>query len=79
MRHKPMFLILTCTLIAGQAGADPADCMTCHDVDEFDGMQPAQVKEALSDPGIPPHGRFSELTVEQIEVLLEGLAKKDSE
>ncbi len=55
--------------------AAPADCGNCHAPAEFEGMDPAEVREALADPGIPPHGKFAGLSEEEVEALLEALAE----
>jgi hypothetical protein len=47
----------------------------CHEAAEFEGMDAAAVREALADPGIPPHGGFADLTEEEVAVLLEELAE----
>jgi hypothetical protein len=62
-------------LLYAQALADPSACRMCHDAEEFEGMDAAAVREALADPGIPPHGRFADLTEEEVAALLEELAE----
>ena len=56
------------------AVADPEDCMMCHGADEFEGVNPETVQEALADPGLPPHSRFADMTIEEVKALLEALA-----
>ncbi len=68
-------LLSVSLLLAGQALADPSACMSCHDADEFDGMSAEAVQEALADPGLPPHGRFAEMTIEEVKALLAALAE----
>ena len=62
-------------LFAGQAYADPSACLMCHSADEFEGMDAAAVQEALADPGLPPHSRFADLTLEEVAALMEELAE----
>jgi hypothetical protein len=73
-----MFLkrtILICLMISGQALADPSACQMCHGAGDFEGMDASEVKEALDDPGIPPHGPFADMTLEEVAALLEALAE----
>ena len=75
MSYRSIFLALILCLLAGKAAADPEACMMCHDANEFEGMEPAAVQEALADPGLPPHGKFADLTIEEVKALLEALAE----
>lgn len=68
--------ILAIAFLAGSASvtvADPSACLGCHAADEFSEMDAATIKEVLADPGIPPHGRFVELSEEEIQALLDAL------
>jgi hypothetical protein len=47
----------------------------CHGAGDFEGMEASEVKDALADPGIPAHGAFADLTLEEVEALLEALAE----
>ena len=47
----------------------------CHSPDEFEGLDAAAVQEALADPGLPPHSRFADLTIEEVAALMEELAE----
>jgi hypothetical protein len=67
--------ILICLLISGQALADPSACQMCHGAGDFEGMEASEVKDALADPGIPAHGAFADLTLEEVQALLEALAE----
>ncbi len=63
-------------LLSGAAAfsvADPSACLGCHSSGEFSEMDLATIQEALSDPGIPPHGPFAELSEEEVQALLESL------
>ena len=75
MSNRSSFMVPILWLLAGQAFADPEACMMCHDPNEFEGMDPAAVQEALADPGLPPHGKFADLTIEEVKALLEALAE----
>ena len=75
---KWLTLILTVVAVAAASAAgaaDPNDCGNCHDSAEFEEMTAAEVREALADPGIPPHGKFADLSEEAVETLLEALAE----
>ena len=61
--------------VSAKANADPSQCGNCHDPSEFEGMAPAEVKEALADPGIPAHGKWAGLSEEEVKALLEVLAE----
>jgi hypothetical protein len=71
------FLLMLALLgwFSAPALADPEDCMMCHGADEFEGVAPEAVQEALADPGLPPHSRFADMTIEEVKALLEALAK----
>lgn len=71
MRHIAAFALLSGA--AAVSLADPSACLGCHSAGEFAGMDLATVQEALSDPGIPPHGPFAELSEEEVRALLESL------
>lgn len=55
------------------AHADPPECLDCHGADELKGLDVKAVKDALADPGIPPHKKFAELTEDQIAEILASL------
>ena len=73
-RSVPMVFLLG--LLSGAASADPSACVMCHSADEFEGMEAETVQEALADPGIPPHGKYADLTIEEVKALLEALLSK---
>ncbi len=75
MSRRLLLITSVFALLSGQAAADPAACMMCHGANEFEGMEAEAVKDALADPGIPAHGRFQELTLEEVKALLEALAE----
>lgn len=58
---------------AAVAVADPSACLGCHSASEFAELDVATTQEALSDPGIPPHGPFADLSEEEVRALLESL------
>ena len=57
------------------AAADPQKSGVTDDPSEFEGMAPAEVKEALADPGIPAHGKWAGLSEEEVKALLEALVE----
>lgn len=73
-----LFFVLTLALnlgLASAAAADPSACLNCHVAGEFSDMDATVVREALADAGIPAHGRFAELTEDEVKVLLEALSE----
>ena len=74
MPKRSVLIAASLVLLSGQALADPSACLMCHGANEFEGMEPADVQEALADPGLPPHSPFAELSVEEVKALLEALA-----
>ena len=75
MLQRSILAFAVLSLLSASALADPSACMMCHGADEFEGMEPEAVKEALADPGLPPHSRFAEMTIEEVKALLEALAQ----
>ncbi|TNF83230.1 MAG: hypothetical protein EP301_11445 [Gammaproteobacteria bacterium] len=75
MFRRSISMVFVLGLLPGTAFADASACMMCHGADEFEGMEPEAVQEALADPGIPPHGKFADLTIEEVKALLESLAE----
>lgn len=75
MSHRSLLKIVLLGLLSGQALADPSACMMCHGAEEFEGMDPLFVQEALADPGLPPHSKFADLTIEEVKALLEELTE----
>ncbi len=75
MSPRLLSMISLLSLLSGQALADPSACMMCHGADEFEGMEAEEVQEALADPGLPPHSRFADLTIEEVKALLAALAQ----
>ena len=69
------FVLLTIVLSTGTALADPSACLMCHDPEDLSGRDAVAVKEALSDPALPAHGRFADLSIEEVKALLEALAE----
>jgi hypothetical protein len=75
MSQRSLLAFALCVLLSASALADPSACMMCHGADEFEGMEPEEVQDALADPGLPPHSRFADMTVEEVKALLEALAQ----
>jgi hypothetical protein len=75
MSQRSLLAFALLGLLSASALADPTACMMCHGADEFEGMEPEAVQEALADPGLPPHSRFAEMTVEEVKALLDELAQ----
>ena len=75
MQRVISLILLGAGFTAISANADPSQCGNCHDPSEFEGMAPAEVKEALADPGIPAHGKWAGLSEEEVKALLEALAE----
>lgn len=55
-------------------GGDATACMNCHDSGEFSGMSAADIIAAATDPGIPPHRRFADVSQEDLEAIAAELA-----
>jgi hypothetical protein len=71
---RVMFLGLSAAAFAAiPAWADPNPCGMCHSPAEFEGVALEEIREALADPGIPPHGKFAGMSEEELEALLESL------
>ena len=68
-------LLPAIALVAAQASADPSACLGCHAAEELEGADADAVREALADPGIPPHGPFAGLSLEEVQALLESLGE----
>jgi hypothetical protein len=75
MLRRSLLLLVSAGMASAAAFADPEACLSCHDANEFEGREPAAVLDDLADPGIPPHGRFAEMTLEEVKALLEALAE----
>lgn len=74
MMLRVMSLMLSlAAFAAAPVWADPNPCGMCHGPAEFEGMALEEIREALADPGIPPHGRFAGMSEEELEALLESL------
>ena len=68
-------LSATFAISTSAAWASPEDCAKCHQPAEFSGMSPADLREALSDPGVPPHRKFTELTDAQLAEIIAAAEK----
>ena len=55
--------------LAGGSGK----CLECHDIGEFEGMDAAELADAIQDTGIRPHKKL-DLTDEQISTIAAELA-----
>ena len=75
MSQRSLLTLALLGLLSAPVSADPTACMMCHGADEFEGMAPEEVQEALADPGLPPHSRFAQMTIEEVKALLEALAE----
>jgi hypothetical protein len=58
--------------VAGWA-ADPSPCLGCHDAADLATNDVTTIKDALHDPGIPPHKPFTDTTDEEAAGILEAL------
>lgn len=61
--------------LGSTATADPSACLNCHTAQEFSDLDAKAVAEALADAGIPPHGRFAELTEAEVQALLDAMSE----
>ena len=73
MKYVSCLTLLLSAVLTQSVIADPAECLKCHTVEEFKGLDAAAIREVLADPGIPPHRRFAELTEAQVAEILEAL------
>ena len=76
MRSATLPLIYL-ALLAGSPAAVAADataCMNCHDADEFSGASADEIIAGATDPGIPPHKRFADVSAEELQAIAEELS-----
>ena len=74
-RILTLLLLLLTAVFADLALADPEACKACHDAGEFAGADAEWVKEALEDAGLPAHGPFADLSIEEVKALLAALSE----
>ena len=56
---------------------DPTECLDCHDIEEYRDLDAEDLLAELVDPAIRRHAPYADITMEQVEEILEAAQSAD--